>query len=221
VLVLPVGIDRPYFCRPVVTYWIMGICAAVEVIRIALWPEADLLISLGYIPGYASVLSIFTSMFLHGGPLHLLGNMLFLYVTGIKLEDVLGPWRYLLLYLGGGVAANALHTAVAGGVPIPCVGASGAIAGVMGAYAVLYPHSKVKMLYWFLWSHRTFRVVAWLYLGLWFAKELLSLMADDPGSSGVAFGAHVGGFAAGSFWAWAFFGWNAGDEMDGYAPQAA
>ena len=143
-------------------------------------------------------LSVLYAMFLHGGWLHLLGNMLFLYVFGNNVEDRLGRLRYLLFYLGAGYVATYGFALFDAGSTAPLVGASGAIAGVLGAYLVLYPRAKV-------WSLLTFffflpvRLPAWLVLGSWFVLQYLYVRgAGVAGGSGVAYGAHVIGFVVGA-----------------------
>jgi membrane associated rhomboid family serine protease len=143
-----------------------------------------------------------TSMFLHGGWGHLLGNMLFLWVFGNNIEDSMGPGRFLAFYLLCGLVAAAAHLAVEPGSPIPTVGASGAISGVMGAYLVLYPRVRVNMLFIFIIFFKVFSIPAWLVLVWWFMLQVLSglpqLMAVRPDvSGGVAVWAHIGGFVAG------------------------
>jgi membrane associated rhomboid family serine protease len=209
---IPIGIDRPYYRKPYVTYTIMGVCTALELFRLGLAKPDDAIVSLGYVAGHGSLMTLFTSMFTHAGLAHLLGNMLFLWISGIKVEDALGWWRYLLLYLGCGVAANMIFVWLSPPIPMPMVGASGAIAGMMGAYLVLYPHSRVNLLY-FLLGLQVAKVPAWVYLGYWFGWEFFKMIVMPEGS-GVAFGAHVGGFFAGTLWLWSFFGWDSGDELE-------
>jgi membrane associated rhomboid family serine protease len=147
-------------------------------------------------------LSVLTAMFLHGGWLHLLGNMLFLYVFGNNVEDRLGRLRYLLFYLGCGYAATYGYSLFTPGSSTPLVGASGAIAGVLGAYLVLFPRAKV-------WSLLTFffflpvRLPAWLVLGGWFLLQYLYFRgAGIADGGGVAYGAHVIGFLVGAALVW-------------------
>jgi len=132
-----------------------------------------------------------TSMFMHGGWAHLLGNMLFLWVFADNIEDLLGEFGFLLFYLMCGAAALAAHVAMDPTSKIPVVGASGAISGVLGAYIVTFPRNDVRTLYFIVFLAGFTRVPAWLYLGIWFGMQLLG---RDPG---VAFGAHIGGFIAG------------------------
>ena len=141
--------------------------------------------------------TIFTSMFLHGGLLHLLGNMLYLWIFGDNVEDAMGHVRFIVFYLLCGVAA-----ALAQAVPnpesaIPMIGASGAISGVLGAYLLLYPRAQVLVLIPLGLFSQIVHLPAVLVLGLWFLIQLVSSLLADPSQGGVAFGAHIGGFIAG------------------------
>lgn len=148
---------------------------------------------------FKSILNIFTSMFMHGGWMHLIGNMLYLWIFGDNIEDRLGSGKYLAFYLLGGVAAALMQILVDPSSPIPMVGASGAIAAVLGAYLVLYPNSRV---YTFIpigfWT-RLRPVPAILVLGMWFLLQLIngvgSLGVAENG--GTAYFAHIGGFLFG------------------------
>jgi len=142
------------------------------------------------------------SIFLHGGWGHLLGNMLFLGVFGDDIEDSMGPGRFLIFYLLCGVVAAAAHIAVDSASPVPTVGASGAISGVMGAYLLLYPKVRIRMLFIFIIFFKVFGLPAWLVLLWWFLVQVLAglpqLSSVRPDvSSGVAVWAHIGGFLAG------------------------
>jgi membrane associated rhomboid family serine protease len=142
--------------------------------------------------------TLFSSMFLHGGWLHLIGNMWFLWVFGNNIEDSTGKLRFLMFYLLTGIAAALAQVAVNPQSPIPMVGASGAISGVMGAYIVLYPKVRVHMLVFLGFFITRIQVPAFLMLGYWFLLQLLGglpTLQDDSG--GVAFWAHAGGFVAG------------------------
>jgi membrane associated rhomboid family serine protease len=144
-------------------------------------------------------LTVLTSMFLHGGFLHLGGNLLFLWVFGNNVEDALGRFRFLLYYLACGVAAavaQALISAAAGDVLVPMVGASGAIAGVLAAYMVLFPRARVLTAIPIFVIIRLVHLPAAFFIGLWFALQVLYALAGGTGS-GVAFFAHVGGFVFG------------------------
>lgn len=147
-----------------------------------------------------AVLPLFTSMFLHGGWMHLLGNMLFLWVFGGAVEETLGHFPYLIFYLTCGVGSALAHTAFNLGSKVPTVGASGAISGVMGAFIVLFPSARVTTLIPALLLFFTVKIPAYLMLGYWFFLQFFSGVASlgmtDQG--GVAWWAHVGGFLLGA-----------------------
>ncbi len=149
-----------------------------------------------------NILTPLLSMFLHGGWTHLLGNALFLWVFGNNVEDAMGRTRFLVFYVLCGVAAAAAHVAVDPRSPIPTVGASGAISGIMGAYLVLFPRVRVRMLFIFIVFFKVFRFPAWLVLLYWFGLQILvglpDLLTPSPElAGGVAVWAHLGGFVAG------------------------
>jgi membrane associated rhomboid family serine protease len=141
--------------------------------------------------------ALITSLFLHGGWLHLIANMWFLWLFGNNVEDSMGRVRFLVFYLITGVAATLAHVYATPGSPVPVVGASGAISGVMGAYLVLYPHIRIQTLFIFIIILRIIPVPAWFVLIYWFALQVFSGWADPMGESGVAVWAHAGGFVAG------------------------
>lgn len=138
-----------------------------------------------------------TSMFLHGGWMHLLGNMLFLHVFGDNLEDRMGHGRFVLFYFGAGVAAALAQIGADPASGVPMVGASGAIAGVLGGYLLLYPKARVDVVFVFVIFFKVFPVPAWLTLGVWFGLQLFSGATTPTDAGGVAYWAHVGGFVAG------------------------
>jgi len=142
----------------------------------------------------------FISMFLHGGWMHLLGNALFFWVFGNNIEDSMGPLRFLVFYVLCGLAAAGTHILIQPNSPVPTVGASGAISGVLGAYLILYPKVRVNMLFIFIIFFKVIPVPAWLVLLYWFGVQLftayLSPVRHDV-SGGVAVWAHIGGFVAG------------------------
>jgi membrane associated rhomboid family serine protease len=155
----------------------------------------------GLVPAYFSFVTVFTSMFVHGGLAHIAGNLLFLWIFGDNVEDRLGHLRFLCFYLLCGFLAALAQLFLDPDSTIPMVGASGAIAGVMGAYLVLYPHSRVLMLFPF--PVFLFELPAIAFLGMWFFVQFLNgigqlpVFQQDQISGGVAFWAHVAGFAAG------------------------
>ena len=143
--------------------------------------------------------TIFTSMFIHGGLLHLAGNLMFLWVFGSNIEGRLGHVKYLLFYLATGLAATLTHWIIEPSSPVPLVGASGAIAGVMGAYLLLYPRNRINTIILFFFI-TVVQVSATLLLGFWFLWQLIQavLSVGVSGQVSVAFWAHVGGFVAGA-----------------------
>jgi rhomboid family protein len=153
-----------------------------------------------------ALLPLFTSMFLHGGVLHLLGNMLFLWVFGGGVEDRLGHLRYLLFYLVCGVGAGMVHIATNWGSSVPTIGASGAISGVMGAFIVLFPRSRILTLVPLLFIFFTIRLPALIMLGYWFLIQFLSGLSTfgQINQGGVAWWAHIGGFSLGALLIWQF-----------------
>jgi membrane associated rhomboid family serine protease len=164
--------------------------------------EAGTLVPLGQTAqcrvGGISTGSLLTSMFLHGGWMHMIGNMWFLWVFGNNIEDSMGHVRFAMFYLITGLVAAGSHVLTAMDSSVPMVGASGAISGVMGAYIVLYPHVRVHTLIIFFFFIRVITLPAFALLGLWFALQLFSgTLAGRGTGGGVAFWAHVGGFVAG------------------------
>lgn len=146
-----------------------------------------------YAPRY---LTAFTSMFMHGGWLHLIGNMLFLWIYGNNIEDFFGPVKFILFYLVSGLAAIALYTLFSPTSNTPLIGASGAIAGVMGAYMVLHPRARITALFFFFFIQFV-ELPASVVLGFWFVYQLLMSFLGASEGGGVAWLAHVGGFAFG------------------------
>jgi membrane associated rhomboid family serine protease len=140
---------------------------------------------------------LITSQFLHAGWMHLAGNMLFLWIYGDNIEDEMGHIPYLIFYLVCGVAAGLTQVAFEPSSRVPMVGASGAIAGVMGGYLLLYPKAKVDILIIFVIFFRIFPIPAWILLVLWFGMQFLGGIGADPNQGGTAYWAHAGGFVAG------------------------
>lgn len=210
IFAIPLYDDNPTRRPPLVNYGLIGLCIGAflwqlgqnqhqilygfGMIPAVLFGSAHLAPHLHVLPAWATV---FTSMFLHGGWFHLIGNMLFLWIFGNNVEDALGHFRYLVLYLASGVAAALVQGLADPGSHVPMIGASGAIAGALGAYALLYPRANVHVFVWIVIFFRIVNLPAWSLLGLWFLMQLLSGLGQSRGSPGVAFWAHVGGFAAG------------------------
>jgi membrane associated rhomboid family serine protease len=150
-------------------------------------------------------------MFLHGGWMHLIFNMLFLWIFGNNVEDELGRGRFILFYLLWGLFGLALHVATASSSPIPVVGASGAISGVLGAYAVLYPRARVTCLLFLGFFIQLVKVPALLLITVWTVLQIFGAVAAGSGAgSSTAYWAHVGGLAAG----WSMMRWGARDRLD-------
>jgi membrane associated rhomboid family serine protease len=220
--VIPLKDDIPTRERPVVTVALIAVNTVVFFFQLSLGPQSVFLLGLvpsaltshagmtqGLVPPWATVL---TSMFSHGGWLHLGGNMLYLWIFGNNVEDDMGRGKFLLFYLLCGAAAAGAQVAMDPTSTVPMVGASGAIAGVLGAYLLLYPHARVWVLVPIFFFLRFVWVPAVLYLGLWFLWQLLSSVGGGEG--GVAFMAHVGGFIAGMLLVKPFAGriWRTNEE---------
>jgi membrane associated rhomboid family serine protease len=189
--------------RPVVTTSLVAINALVFLWQLTLTPGdvERFVYTFGLVPASFSVAGLLTSMFIHGGLAHVGGNLLYLWIFGDNIEDRLGHGRFLAFYLATGVAAALAQTVMDPASTIPMVGASGAIAGVLGGYFVLYPQSRVLTLFPF--PVMLFEVPAFVFLGLWFLAQLVSSLGSLAASSGgppggVAFWAHVMGFVAGA-----------------------
>jgi membrane associated rhomboid family serine protease len=219
--VIPLKSDNPLLTFPVMTILLIITNTLVFLYELSLSPRAGnrLIFEFGLIPARidmlfdptlhahvphaalgSAVLPIFTSMFLHAGWLHLLGNMLFLWVFGGSVEDRMGHVAYVVFYMFCGLGAGVVHTAFNWGSTLPTIGASGAISGVMGAYIILFPRSRILtlvplLIIFFLW-----RIPAVLILGYWFVIQFLSGLSAAAGAQqgGVAVWAHVGGFIIGA-----------------------
>jgi len=228
---IPISDENPTIHRPVMTYLILGVTwASWLLVQGAGLDQAALGASVcnyGLVPGELThqaplgqgvpigpgmacvvdnlpinVLTPITSMFLHGGWLHIIMNSLFFWVFGNNIEDSMGHWRFLAFYLICGLAAAGAHVLLSPASPVPTVGASGAISGIMGAYLLLYPRVRVKLLVPLFIIFFFVRVPAWVVLIYWFVGQVLTglpqLSRVDPDvSGGVAVWAHIGGFVAG------------------------
>lgn len=151
----------------------------------------------GLVPADASAVTFVTSMFLHGGIMHLAGNMLFLWVFGDNLEDQMGHTGFLLFYLACGFAAATAQVAADPASTIPMVGASGAIAGVMGGYLLMFPKARVDVLIILVIIFRIIPIPAWMVLSFWFGIQIIQGSMTPTDTGGVAYWAHAGGFLAG------------------------
>ncbi len=209
---IPIRDNIPSARFPAATLSIIAVNVLVFLRELALGPHLqDVMLNYAIIPVrytrpdiahlftlHEQVSAIFTSMFLHGGWIHLLGNMWVLWIFGYNVEDRLGHVRYILLYLASGVAAAMLHIFTNAGSGVPTIGASGAIAGIMGAYFRFYPFAKVETLIPPFFFGPTFVLPAVLFLGWWFLLQFFNgALSLGARSGGVAWWAHVGGFIFG------------------------
>jgi membrane associated rhomboid family serine protease len=210
---LPLRDENPTIRPPILTVGLMVVCAAVFLLQLGAGQSGDneVIYRFGLIPavffgnaslpdGFTQVpafLTLFTSMFLHGGWLHLGGNMLFLWIFGNNVEDVLGHVKFLIFYLLSGVGAGFAQMLVDTQSQVPMVGASGAIAGILAAYMIMFPRAKVLTLVWLGFFVTTVRIAAVWFLGIWLVLQWFNALAAPAGGSGVAWWAHLGGFGAG------------------------
>jgi membrane associated rhomboid family serine protease len=210
---IPLKDDNPTRTLPLITITIIALNILVYIYQLTMPAEEleDFLFKYGAIPErlahpffqapyipktIPAALTIFTSMFLHGGLLHLFGNMLYLWIFGKNVEDFLGRLKFIIFYLISGFFAALIHSLSDMNSAIPMIGASGAIAGILGAYIVLFPRANVSTLFIFIIFIKIIKVPAVLVLGLWFLVQLLNAGAEG---GSVAWYAHVGGFLAGIF----------------------
>ena len=210
---IPISDDNPVRLTPFVTWGIMGLCLIAFLWEWSLGGQMTAAINvLGFRPatlsgaltppaGYLTVpawATIFTSMFLHGGWLHIGGNMLYLWIFGNNVEDAMGHWRFTLFYLISGVAAALTLAAIDPASAVPMVGASGAISGVLAAYVLLYPRARVTVIVPLGIIFYPFKISAVWVVGFWFAIQILSAVLTASGQPGIAWWAHVGGFVMGA-----------------------
>jgi len=209
----PIHDNNPTEINPVITIGLIIICILVYLWQTSLGQELGVAIvySLGMIPAVLfngtelsselyivpAEVTVLTSMFMHGGFMHLAGNMLYLWIFGNNIEDCMGHIRFIIFYLLCGSAGALTQAIMDPGSEIPMIGASGAVSGVLGAYLLLYPHAKILVVVPIIIIIKTFRVPAMFVLGLWFAMQLISSASTVPGEGGTAWWAHIGGFVAG------------------------
>jgi membrane associated rhomboid family serine protease len=210
---IPLRDENPSGTPPIVTIAFIVLCVLVFLWQLSFGAEGGerIVYALGVVPAVllgqgqlppdlslvAPWMTIFTSMFMHGGWMHLIGNMLYLWIFGDNVEDAMGHGRFVVFYLVCGAAAVFAQALPEPGSTVPMVGASGAISGVLGAYLLLYPHARVLVVIPFGFYFHPMRIPAGLVLVLWFGLQLLSNTMAQPGQGGVAFRAHIGGFVAG------------------------
>ena len=198
---IPLRDSQPSRSTPVITIIIIVLNALAFFYELALDPYSRnyFIAHYGVVPARLQLLDLLTSMFLHGGWMHLIGNMWFLWIYGDNIEDILGPVQYVVFYLGCGVAAAMTQVFLTPGSHVPTIGASGAIAGVMGAYLVKFPHSRIVTLLPLFIFWTTVEIPAFFILAYWFVIQLFSgaTTIASHAQGGVAWFAHVGGFLTG------------------------
>jgi membrane associated rhomboid family serine protease len=198
----PIRDTQPSYSFPFVTVLIIVLNAIVFLFEFTMdeYTQNAFVMSFGLVPEHFHFVNVFTSMFLHGGWMHVIGNMWFLWIFGDNIEDILGHAQYVVFYLLCGIAAAMTQVYFNSNSQVPMVGASGAIAGVMGSYLVKFPRARIEVLFFFIFITR-FDLPAWLMLVYWFGTQLLSgagsLGHTMVNEGGTAFFAHVGGFVAG------------------------
>ena len=204
---IPLKDDNPTSGRPIVTYFIIGLCVAIFLMQLSsqsyktgqlfysyglipsvLMGNKQLPIDLYIVPGYVT---IFTSMFMHGGFMHLIGNMLYMWIFADNIEDNLGPTKFLIFYLLCGIGAAMTQVLMDTHSQVPMVGASGAIGGVLGAYLINHPNARVLVLIPFGFFSQLIKIKALYVLGFWFILQFIS------SGGGIAYAAHIGGFVSG------------------------
>ena len=211
----PFADENPTNKKPVVSWLIILSCSFIFLNQIfePIYVTEKTFLSFGMIPailfGHSELsnplkiippaLSIFTSMFLHGGWMHIIGNMTYLYIFGDNIEERLGKLKFIIFYLVTGIFAAFSQAMMDPTSTIPMIGASGAIAGVLGGYLVLYPRANIKVLFWFIIFVKVIKIRAFIVLGGWIIIQFISFHGTDLNSGGVAYAAHIGGFISGIF----------------------
>ena len=204
---IPLKDDNPTSNRPIITYFLIGSCVLIFLIQLSSqsYKSGQLFYTYGLIPSvlmgpnqlpmdlYAvpAYLTIFTSMFMHGGFMHLIGNMLYMWIFADNIEDNLGPTKFIIFYLLSGIGAAMSQVLMDVHSQIPMVGASGAIGGVLGAYLINHPNARVLVLIPFGFFSQILKIRALYVLGFWFILQFIS------SGGGVAYAAHIGGFVSG------------------------
>ena len=204
---IPLKDDNPTSNKPIITYFLIGICILIFLIQISSqsYKTGQLFYSYGLIPSVLmgnnqlpmdlyvvpAYVTIFTSMFMHGGFMHLIGNMLYMWIFADNIEDSLGPKKFIIFYLLSGIGAAMTQVLIDTHSQIPMVGASGAIGGVLGAYLIIHPNARVLVLIPFGFFSQLIKIRALYVLGFWFILQFIS------SGGGVAYAAHIGGFVSG------------------------
>ena len=204
---IPLKDDNPTQSKPIVTYYLIGICIVIFIIQLlsTSYRTGTFFYSYGLIPSVLlgklqlsenmyiipSYLTVITSMFVHGGFMHLIGNMLYMWIFADNIEDDLGPVNFFIFYILSGVGAAMTQVLIDTHSQVPMVGASGAIGGILGAYLINYPNAKVLVLIPFGFFSQLIKIKALYVLGFWFVLQFIS------SGGGVAYAAHIGGFVSG------------------------
>jgi len=210
---IPLKDDNPTYRTPIVTYSIIAICVIVFILEItsSSYNNGRLFYSYGLIPavftgqatlpdeiaGLPSELTLLSSMFMHGGFMHLIGNMLYMWIFADNIEDEIGPVRFIIFYVLAGIAAALTQVYLNTSSTIPMIGASGAIGGVLGAYIVNHPKAKVLVLIPLGFFSQIIKIPALYVLGFWFVLQFINSSLSSSTGGGIAYGAHIGGFIFG------------------------
>ena len=209
----PFADENPTKSKPLISWSIILICSIIFLYYVFQqdYIKEKVYLSFGMIPalifGYSElsgslkiippILSIITSMFFHGGWMHLIGNMTYLYIFGDNIEETLGKIKFITFYILTGGCAALTQALLDPNSTIPMIGASGAIAGILGAYLVLFPKAKIKVFFWFIIFFKVIKIRAYIVLGGWILIQFLSFNGNDLNSGGIAYAAHIGGFISG------------------------
>ena len=210
---IPLKDDNPTSSRPVVTYFFIGLCVVVFLMQLGSdsYRTGQLFYSYGLIPSVLmghdqlpmdlyvvpAYLTIFSSMFMHGGFIHLIGNMLYMWNFADNIEDVLGPKKFIIFYLLSGIGAAMTQVLADTNSQVPMIGASGAIGGVLGAYLINHPNARVLVLIPFGFFSQLIKIRALYVLGFWFVLQFINSSLSSSQGGGVAYAAHIGGFVTG------------------------
>ncbi len=200
--IIPIEKDNPVYATPWIVYFLVVINTLIFIPTKYFLPFEEIARQFGFVPAKHELFSLFSSMFLHGGIMHILGNMIFLWLFGDNVEDVIGPLFFLFTYLLGGLCATFLHYSFNLNSTTPCIGASGAISGIVGIYIVFFPKAKVDLvIYFYRFEVKTIETTALCAIGAWLSEQtILGVFMQSLNLSkyfGVAFWAHVGGLLAG------------------------
>jgi len=198
--ILPVNRDNPVRRVPYVLLAIIIVNCFVLAITYLMYTPETIFRQFGFTPADHEWRTLFTSMFLHSGFWHIVGNMWFLWMFGVRVENAFTKWLFLPVYLMCGLGGAGLHWVLNQHSTVPCVGASGAISGIAGTYLVLFPKSKFDLVIYFRWTElKTYHTRATAAVMAWFAEQsLLGLLTQTLGGGGIAYWAHVGGFVIGA-----------------------